>query len=77
MTMSISSTVTPAAFSACIQLLSLLRCQVGRCGNDLSLPDAGIHQDRVVRCLDDIGLEAQHRHAGRIERRRLHHDRFS
>src|SRR5262252_10799530 len=38
MTMSMSSMVTPAALSACIQLLSLLRCQVGRCGNDLSLP---------------------------------------
>jgi hypothetical protein len=43
----------------------------------LVVADAGIHQDRVVRRLDDVGLEAQHRHAGRIERRRLHHDRFS
>src|SRR5215472_7104084 len=48
MTMSMSSMVTPAALSACIQLLSLLRCQVGRCGNDLSLPMQA--STRIVWC---------------------------
>src|SRR5215813_10140266 len=38
MTLSMLSMVTPAAWSACIQLLSLLRCQVGQCGKDLVLP---------------------------------------
>ena len=69
-TKSMSSTPSPAAFSAPIQLPSVFLFQVGRMREVLVVADAAVDQDVVVRRLDDIGLEAQHDIAGRRGRSR-------